>query len=103
MIDLIITIFRGSQISHVNLQSLIGIGTNMKGGGTKGTVEQGPAIELGSVGNPGQLLLQLGNFITDLLTICCRIGAISALYCQFANTLQDVGHFLQCAFTGLRQ
>jgi hypothetical protein len=65
-------------------------------------VQQLGAVELGGVGDTIDFLLQLLVLFVQGQPLGVAEGAVGGLLCQFPHTAEDVPHFREAAFRGLR-
>src|ERR1700712_1281554 len=75
--------------------------TYLQGHGASRTVQQGFAVQVGRLGDTSQFVRHLAELGVQSATVSSAVGVVAGLNSQFTHTLQNVGRFLQSAFSGL--
>src|SRR5690606_34889015 len=95
------TDFAGRHALHGQVDSFVGVGTDLEGGGAKRAVKQLLATEAGGFGDTVQLGGQLAELGLHGLALIGAVRAVGGLQSQFAHTLQNAGGLAHGGFGGL--
>ena len=77
------------------------VGTHLQGHGASRTVQQVFAVQVGGSRDTSHLVRHLSEFGVGRGLVSSTVGTVTCLNSQFTHTLQNVGRFLQSAFSGL--